>query len=134
MSFPSINCPVLPVEIRHDAQVTVDVAAAAGAFWTAPFKGRVIRAEGFVRAIGGTVDPTDLDLDVKVGAASKLASAIPAVESSAIVKTVTAHVDGHATAAGFAKGDRLDLDINVTGGTAPTADGVGVRLWVVREE
>ena len=34
----------------------------------------------------------------------------------------------------FAKGDKLELVIDITGGSSPTADGVGAYLFVIRRD
>ena len=121
---------LLAITLMETRQVTVDIAAAAGAFWTAPFAGTLLAVQGLINAIGGTTVFTDVDLDVKVGATSLLAAVIPIVQSSAIDKTALGLVAG-AAANSFALSDRLDLDIDITGGSSPTGDGIGVILWVV---
>lgn len=127
---------VLPlIETR---QVTGDLAGGASVTIPAPFKGRVLGAVGFCTVIGGTTPMTDIDLTVQNANnsdANMLTGVIPVVNASAIVRTTAVHIAASTTIASarFNAGDNIELVVDVTGGSSPTADGVGVYLLVVRE-
>ncbi|MFQ5915377.1 MAG: hypothetical protein ACE5JS_19585 [Nitrospinota bacterium] len=97
-----------------------------------PFKCRIVKVIGAVGAIGGTVDPTDVDLMIENGTTDILSAQIAAVDASAIA---SAPVTGTVAAGqdALAEDDVIHLDVTVTGGTSPTVDDVDVWVYAVRE-
>ncbi len=118
----------LPIEVGRQVAATLADAQIV----KVPFKGRIIKVVGGVGAIGGTVDPTDVDLMIENGTTDILSALIPAVNGSAIAATPLTG----AIASGeddVAEDAVIHLDVTVTGGTSPTVDGIWVHIWIVRE-
>lgn len=139
LRLPALGEPIIPLEFHHDAQVIATVAGGAGLVIPMPFKGRVVGAVGKVRVIGGSTKFTDIDLTLQNADnsdANLLEGVIPVVNSSAEVRDSTVILGPSATEASrkFNKGDKVELVITCTGGSSPTADGVGATLFVVRDE
>ena len=111
-------------------QRTATVADVATAI--VPCKGRVVAISGWVGTIGGTTDPTDVDLMVEKGT-TDLHTLIPAVNSSTDAGPLMATLVTTAASLAVAAGDILHLDITVTGGTSPTIDGIGAHVFIARE-
>ena len=116
--------------ISAGRQLTATTADAA--LFRVPFKCRIIAVYGAVAAIGGTVNPTDVDLMIENGTTDILSAQLPAVDGSAIASTPPKGtlVSGQDT---LAEDDVIHLDVTITGGTSPTADGVDVWIYAVRE-
>jgi hypothetical protein len=91
-----------------------------------PFKGRIVKVLGNVDAIGGTTVHTDIDIVIKDG--STVVATCAAVDGSAIVSGGAIVETNHEVDAG----DVLEMEIDITGGSSPTADGVSAQLWIVR--
>lgn len=134
--LPKSHAPIGVFTLMEPRQVTVDIAAAASAYFIAPFAGRILGVVGFCHVIGGSTVHTDIDLDLQKATTTMLASVVPVVNSSAIVKTTAVVIAASATiaAARFAVLDVLNLEIDITGGSTPTADGVGLHVFYVRED
>lgn len=106
---------------------------ASAAAWVAPWGGRIVAVRGGVGQIGGTVDPTDVDLDPEIGTVDILSAPIPAVNGSAIaVGGLAGTLEDTEAELTFAAGDVIHLDVTFTGGSAPTADGIWCEIWYVR--
>lgn len=118
------NMYTLP--IIHHAQITADDTG--GTTVNVPFAGRIVKAVGTVEAIGGGTPFTDVDLVVKHG--STVVATLAAVNSSAIVAGGGTAEPNYSIAAD----EDLELEIDITGGaSSPTADGINVLLFIVRE-
>jgi len=135
-SSPSTKKHLIPlIETRP---VVSDIASAAGPYWIATFRGRLIGATGVCRAVGGSTPHTDVDLSVFKGASTlMIASVIPVVNSSAVVKDpAVISIGPSATVANtkFNKGDVINLGIDITGGSSPESYGVGAIIEVEEEE
>lgn len=114
------------IPIVHHAQITADDTG--GTTFTVPFKCRIVKANGTVEAIGGGTPFTDVDLKIKHG--STTVCTLAAVDGSAIVSGGGNASPDYAIDAG----EVLELEIDITGGAStPTADGIGVNLYCVRE-
>ena len=126
-----VGCMV-SIPITHHAQITADDTG--GTTFTMPFKGRLISAVGTVEAIGGTTVFTDVDLVVKNGTKSETLCTLAAVDASAIVSGGGTSGPASAGVADFEEGDVMELEIDITGGGgSPTADGITVVLYCMRE-
>jgi len=139
LSLPRSGGEIIAVPLIETRQVTADLAGGASVTIPMPFKGRVVGAVGFCSVIGGSTEFTDIDLTVQNASnsdANMLTGVIPVVDSSAIVRTSAVHIGPNTTIASarFAVGDNIELVVDITGGSSPTANGVGVLLLVVREE
>lgn len=122
---PSVG-DVYTLAFYHKTQITADDTT--GVTSKVPFKGRIIGALASVEAIGGSTAPTDVDIVVKDG--STTIATLAAVDSSAIVSgggldtSINYQVDA---------GDVVEVEIDITGGSSPTVDGIFTQLWIVRE-
>jgi hypothetical protein len=140
LRLPALGEPVIPILFRHQPQVSADVAGGASVVIPMPFKGRVVGAVGEIASIGGGTPFTDIDLTIQNADnsdANMLEAVIPVVNASAIVRTAAVVLGPSDTEASrkFAKGDKIELVIDVTGGaSSPVADGIAVTLFVVRDE
>jgi hypothetical protein len=96
-----------------------------------PFKCRILKMKAGVEAIGGSTDPTDVDVDLENGTVD-IGDPLAAVDSSTIV---SGGVEGTPDSGqdDLAAGDIIHMDVDVTGGSSPTVDGVWAELVVVRE-
>lgn len=130
-SFPAPNGALECIRLDPGRQLTSTTASAAQ--WVAPFGGRIMGVRGGVQAIGGTVDPTDVDLDPEIGTADILSAPIPAVDSSTIAAGgLAGTLEDTEAELTFSAGDVLHLDVTITGGTSPTVDGVWCDIYYVR--
>lgn len=139
LSLPRSGGEIIVVPLLVSRQVTVDIAGGAGPTWVAPFKGRVVGAVGVCDVQGGSTPHTDIDLTVQNASnsdANMLTGVIPVVNSSAIVRDTNVVLGPSATIASarFNALDNIELVVDITGGSSPTADGVGAYLLVVRED
>lgn len=122
---PSVG-DMFTVVVVHHAQITTDDTG--GTTFKVPFKCRIVKAVGTVEAIGGGTPFTDVDLVIKEG--STTVCTLAAVDSSAIVSGGGTAAPDYACDAD----DVLELEIDITGGAStPTADGINVCLYCVRE-
>lgn len=137
LSLPVSGGEILMIPLLVSQQVTVDIAGGAGPTWVAPFKGRVLGAVGICGLQGGTPH-TDIDLTIQNANnsdANMLTGVIPVVNASVIVRDTNVVV-GPSTVAGaaaFSVLDNIELVVDITGGTTPTAECVGAYLLVQRE-
>lgn len=114
------------VVVTHHAQITTDDTS--GTTFKMPFKSRIVKAVGTVEAIGGGTVFTDVDLKIKHG--STTVATLAAVDSSAIVSGGGTAEPDYAIEAD----EVLELEIDITGGAStPTADGITVCLYCMRE-
>lgn len=127
---PDLVC----VPVRASKQVTADDTEAGYA--RVPTDGLVVGIDLGCDKIGGTASPTDLDAKVtaKTGgdaARDLMANRAAVVDGSAVVKGGVA-ATLHATRANrrVAEGDLLTLDLDMTGGNGPTADGVWAHVYI----
>lgn len=130
-SFPAPNGALECIRLEPGYQLTTTTASAAQ--WVAPFGGRIVGVRGGVQAIGGSVDPTDVDLDPEIGTVDILSAPIPAVDSSTIAAGgLAGTLEDTEAELTFDAGDVLHLDVTITGGTSPTVDGAWCDLYYVR--
>ena len=135
-NFPHGMQNVVCIPLIETRQVTADIAFSAGADVLVPFRCRVVGIVGVCAAIGGTTEFTDVDLNVRgfdgTTGVNLLSADIPVVNSSTLAEGGLAgtlqDTDAELT---IEANERLQLDIDVTGGSSPTADGVGVYVYVV---
>jgi hypothetical protein len=132
MALPQAGVGLSCLRLVRNASFAADVTDAA--ILTVPFKCRIVTMMGFMEAIGGTTDFTDVDLEVQNGTTVINTTAIAIVQASAIVtgSGAVGSPDTDALAA-LAENDVLHLDIDITGGSSPTGVGCGVDIWVARE-
>ena len=135
-NFPGGSHPGYCIPLIETRQVTVDIAFDAGPDILVPFPCRVVGVVGIGTVIGGSTVFTDVDLLVRKFDGSTgtnlVSAAIPVVDSSTLVgggvEGVLSTTESDLT---LAAGDRLQLDINITGGSTPTGDGIGALVFVV---
>lgn len=122
---------LVPFFLLYGPQVTIDIADAAVKV-KCPFKGKVVGVQGILRAVGGTPH-TDIDVEVLKNTTALLSANLPLVDASSgatggvfgTLSTVTGALD-------VAADDVLAIKlIDITGGSTPTADGLGVIVWVL---
>lgn len=134
MSFPHAGYPLIPLVLKAGQQLLTTTADAA--LYRVPFDCVVVAIQGGVTAIGGSVDPTDVDLMVEKATSDLLSAVIPAVNGSAI-NAAGVGLQGTLVTTqsllSLAAGDVLHLDVTITGGTSPTVDGAEATVWVVRK-
>ena len=126
--------PHIPYTVLRMGPTTVQVAASADSVLTmrVPFKCRIVEYRAGVEAIGGTTDPTDVDIDLENGT-TDIGDPVAAVGSSAIVSGGSAAGTPDSGQDNLVAGDIIHMDIDITGGASPTVDGVWAELIVVRE-
>jgi hypothetical protein len=95
-----------------------------------PWKGTILKIQAGVQAIGGTTDPTDVDVDVENGT-TDICDLIAVVQSSAIIAGGAEDTPDSGEEV-VAEGDVLHLDVDVTGGSSPTVDGVYADVYIAR--
>jgi len=122
---------VVMIKLGPAGQVTVDDVAVIEE--VIPFACEVFAIYADAKAIGGTTDPTDVDVTVKNGAVDLLAARIPVVNGSTLI---TAPLAGALTTTlanlQLAAGANLNLDVDVTGGSSPTCDELHATVWAIR--
>ncbi len=137
-NLPAPGAGMLCIPLVHEAQFTADIdfGAAGGLDIKVPFKCRVVAIAGTVRAIGGSTVFTDVDVTVRkydgTTGTNLTSAALALVDSSAIV--AGGAVGSLATTEAsliLAANDRLQVKIDITGGSSPTGDGLLVHVYVV---
>ena len=128
------HAPHIPYTVLRMGPTTVQLSASGDSVLTmrVPFKCRIVEYRGGVEAIGGTTDPTDVDIDLENGT-TDIGDPVAAVESSAIIAGGSAAGTPDSGQDDLAKDDVIHMDVDITAGTNPTVDGVWAELIVVRE-
>jgi hypothetical protein len=128
-SHPSLQ-QLVPIYFEHLPQVTVDVTA--GPVVKIPFKCRVIKCQGIVTTAGGGTVHTDVDMVFKNVTGSVTIGTAPAVDGSVIASGGALASPASGAVAEIAANDVVEMEIDIAGGSTPTADGCRGILWVER--
>jgi len=124
-AFPPPGTPMECLTLRQAEDITASGDSIATL--RVPFPCRIHQIEAGVEEID---DATDVDIDLENGTVD-LCDPLPAADSSAIVAGGV--IDTPDTGAeDLAAGDILHMDVDITGGTAPTVVGCWAKVWVTR--
>lgn len=132
ISHPDLQ-DLVAVPFSYFPQVTTADITTAGPKAKMPFKGRVIKAQGKVRAAGGSTVHTDVDIIFKNETkADQVIATCPAVDASTIAAGGAIVSPASGAVAEFDANDVIRMEIDQTGGSSPTADGCEGVLWCER--
>ena len=125
------NIPMVPLTL---GPTSVQITASGDSICTlkVPFKCRIVYCTAGYEAIGGSTDPTDVDVDLENGT-TDIGDPIAIWDSSAAISGGPVAMTPDSGQDDLAAGDIIHLDVDITGGSSPTVDGVWATLWVVRE-
>jgi len=137
-NLPRAGVPRVCIHLHEPRQVAADLAFGASCDVVVPFKCRVVAIVGYVWATGGSTPHTDIDLTVRKSDGTtnvNLCSAMAVVDSSTrVAGGVLATLATTEAALTIPAGQRLQLFIDIAGGSSPTADGIGAHVYVVPVE
>ena len=111
--------------ISFSSQAQGDADAVHG--FKAPIGMTLVGVTLYPEAFTGT--PTGFNVDVNVGETAAV-TALAANTAATPGEWKTGHLGGSKVAVAIAAGDAVTLDVNLAGGTTPTAD-YDVHLWLL---
>ena len=111
--------------MSFSSQAQGDADAVHG--FKAPIGMTLVGVTLYPEAFTGT--PTGFNVDVNVGEAAAV-TALAANTAGTAGEWKAGHLGGSKVAVAIAAGDAVTLDVNLAGGTTPTAD-YDVHLWVL---
>lgn len=127
MALPPAGVPLFLLPVVCKKQISQDTTDAA--LQVVPCDLQVHEIWPLCDSIGGTTVFTDVDVMIENGTTDIMSAELACVDASAIVGSATTFkVPSTDALSLLSKGDVLHLDINITGGSSPTGEGIGALL------